>query len=100
MIYGKIKMIDRAQMREKMLTKTILKEENGNQENLQQSVEIEGAKTIAQSNACEWKTAPLSSNSYSQVVASIPPEFIFKPFQSIVELAHGQKQEIYNEQSS
>lgn len=57
-------------------------------------------KPIAQSNVCEWKTAPLSSNSYSRVVASIPPQFIFKPFQPIVELVYGQKQEIYNEQSS
>lgn len=56
-------------------------------------------KPIAQSNVCEWKTAPLSSNSYSRVVASIPPQFIFKPFQPIVELVYGQKQEIYNEQS-
>lgn len=56
-------------------------------------------KPIAQSNVCEWKTAPVSSNSYSRVVASIPPQFIFKPFQPIVELVYGQKQEIYNEQS-
>ena len=41
------------------------KKSNGSQESLQQDVETEGAKPIAQSNVCEWKAAPLISNSYS-----------------------------------
>lgn len=44
------------------------------------------------------EAAPLISNSYSGFAASTPPEFIFKPFQFIVELLHGQKQKIKNKQ--
>lgn len=64
------------------------KKSNGGQESLQQDVEAEGAQTHGAKQRLRMESSSSDRNSYSEVVASIPPEFIFKPFQSRVELVY------------